>query len=112
MMTMIRHRTPRTFAAKRKEDLQGLSLPKIEIDHKTKAKEFWDIQNYQKFAGNVQRKNPDIVLTKETVDSAFRLAMSRMSKNSAALKGCESAVARVSHNDNIQEHDRLANCWV
>jgi hypothetical protein len=97
-MFMIRHHAPSTFAAKRTGDLQNLSLPMIEIDRKTKATEFWDIQNYQKFAENVQRKNPDIVLTKETVDSAFRLALNRMSKNSATLKGRESAVARVSHN--------------
>jgi hypothetical protein len=95
---MIRHHAPSTFASKRTGDLQNLSLPMIEIDRKTKATEFWDIQNYQKFAENVQRKNPDIVLTKETVDSAFRLALNRMSKNSATLKGRESAVARVSHN--------------
>lgn len=95
---MIQHHAPSTFAAKRTEDLQDLSLPMIEIDRKTKAAEFWDIQKYQEFAENVQRKNPDIVLTKEAVDSAFRLALKRMSKNSAALKGRESAVARVSHN--------------
>lgn len=109
---MIQRHAPSTFAATRTEDLQGLSLPMIEIDHRTGAKMFWDIQSYQKFAENVQRKNPDIVLTKETVDSAFRLAVSRMSKTSASLKGRNCCYSRKSQWVDIPERDNFANTWV
>ena len=75
-----------------------MSLPKIEIDHKTRMKDFWNVQSYQKFAGNVERKNPNMVLTKKTVDSAFRLVLSRIKENNGASMRRKSAVARVSHN--------------
>jgi hypothetical protein len=97
-MSRIQNNDIATFAAKRTEDLQGLSLPTIGIDRETEARDFWSVQNYHKFAESVQRKNPNIALTKETVDSAFGLVISRMGKNVGSLKGRDSAVARVSHN--------------
>ena len=61
----LQDHAPSTSVAQNTEDLQGVSLPKIEIDHKTRIKDFWNVQSYQKFAGNVERKNPNMVFTKK-----------------------------------------------
>ena len=98
MKTRLQDHAPSTSVAQNTEDLQGVSLPKIEIDHKTQMKDLWSVQCYQKFAGNVERKNPNMVLTKKTVGLAFKLMVSRIKENNGASMGRKSAVARVSHN--------------
>ena len=59
-------------------------------------RDFWKVLTYQKFAENLERKNPNTVLTKKIVDSASRLVLGRIGKKKG-WAGRESAVARVSY---------------
>lgn len=84
------------FAAKTAEDLEDLSLPVRAVlapRPGTEHRDFWKGLTYKDFAEQLQRKNSDAVLTKHSVDSAFRSVVDRVNNN---FKGRESAIARVS----------------
>lgn len=90
-----RARLPKLLPVETADDLQSLSLPKLDVDRKTELRDFWKVQTYQAFAENLQRKNPHANLTKQSVDAAFEMAASRISEKKG-FANRESAVARVS----------------
>lgn len=96
-MAAMQKRFPKVaFAAKTAEDLKDLSLPvRAVLVHRpgTQDRDFWNGLTYKDFAEQLQRKNPDAVLTKYSVDSAFRSVVDRVNNH---VKNRESAIARVS----------------
>lgn len=59
----------------------------------TQRRDFWNGLTYKDFAEQLQLKNSDAVLTKYSVDSAFRSVVDRVNNH---VKGRESAITRVS----------------
>jgi hypothetical protein len=80
-----------------KQSLEHLTLPWIEPARGVSNNDLWRTQTYADFAQKVQRNNPNTLLTKNVVDSAFRLAITRVNKGSESLPGRDSAISRVSH---------------
>jgi hypothetical protein len=56
-----------------KQSLEHLTLPKIEPARGVSNNDLWRTQTYADFTQKVQRKNTNTLLTKNIVDSAFRL---------------------------------------
>ena len=87
---------PKALIAKTAEDLKRLSPPAlVAANQGTENRVMRKEIAYRHCVGQLQRKNPDALLTKVAADSAFRLAANRLnSKN----KGRDSAIARVRSN--------------
>jgi len=87
---------PKALIAKTAEDLKGLSLPALAAANQgTENRDMWKEITYEHFVGQLQRKNPDAVLTKAAADSAFRLVADRLN---SINQGRHSAIARVRSN--------------
>lgn len=76
----------------------NLSVPIIKSKPKARADDIWTSLSYAQFIERVERENPNAMLTKQIVDAAFRLAVSRSSAGPTHLPGREQAVIRVSCN--------------
>ena len=62
--------------------ITSLSLPRVGEDYRATngTTEPWDFQTYEEFARQAERKNPDMAFHKEIMDAAFRLAISRSTR--------------------------------
>jgi len=78
--------------------MEGLSLPSLTPREGTQNRDMWKSITYEIFASQLQQKNPDAVLTKQTADLDLRSAVDH-SRN--ANRGRESAVARISHDSHL-----------
>jgi hypothetical protein len=86
---------PKSLATRQAEDIEGLSLPLLTASRGTQNRDFWKELSYEHFVEQLQRKNPDAVLTKFTADSASRVAVDRLC---SVARGRESCIIRVSRN--------------
>lgn len=73
-----------------------LSIPDIEDDPRARNSDIWKTISYMRFAERVERQNPHTVLTKDIVDAAFHVAVSRTDSWASGLGLREKAIARVS----------------
>jgi len=102
---------PKASTGKTVEDLQDLSLPVLELNRGAESRDFRKNLTYEIFAEQLQRKNPDRVLTKQTVDGAFTLVVGRMNRNTRNWEGRESALARVRQLSHADDHGTLLIFW-
>lgn len=88
------------FRAPGRQDVtssHNLSIPPFSVGPGVQNRDVWSVQSYEKFAQRLERQNPDTVLTKDMVDTAFRLAVLRTSRSTLNQTGRDQAVSRVSH---------------
>lgn len=91
----LQKRSPKAFNEKTASDLEGLSLPvPTTANHGANNADIWKELSYKYFVEQLQRKNPDTVLTKLTTDSAFRFVVDRVKIRASSRESC---IARVSH---------------
>lgn len=90
-------------------ETKDLTLPKIDVTARVPKKDLWKMQTYARFAEQLQGKNPNSLLSKNIVDAAFRLAVTRMGSYTANLLGRESAIARIRRNSHCNGSDYFAN---
>lgn len=73
-----------------------LSVPRIADDPRVRDQQIWKTVTYGRFVERMERANPHTVLTKDIVDAAFHVAVSRTDSWASGLRAREKAVTRVS----------------
>ena len=71
-------------------------MPHVEDYPRARNSDIWKTISYTRFIERVERENPHTVLTKDIVDAAFHLVVSRTDSWASGLGVREKAIARVS----------------
>lgn len=95
---VLKYSQPKTVESASFDSAAGLTLPRIGEKSRTiSSSGGLEYETYEDFARQAEWENPDIVFTKDSMDAAFRMALSRVGTGALIWTGSASGVlARVS----------------
>lgn len=67
-------------------DMQSLSLPEVGRKHGASGAAVYEAQTYADFASKAEKRNPDFVFTRRSMDKAFEYMVKRLPAGAKTAK--------------------------